>query len=281
MADFSGIRTVAIRGCTSQWPGQAAPLSNCPIEIAGRTLEQVIERLPILATLPKGLYAREASAHAFWSDSKVLDSDARLLAVNTALGDEDYFRPLPVLVHVGFPPELEADLGVLFIENEATYLRAIEHTERLGCAVIWSSGFKASARRIKDPRSVVIHVSAGDADVSEDHVSWISEVLQGVRTPKLAFFGDLDFSGMQILARLRDVFPGLRAWEPAYAHLLRALERNDAHMPAEAGKEKQRDPGITGCSYADSVLLPALRFHKKFVDQERFLFGSMPATEPM
>lgn len=46
------------------------------------------------------------------------------------------------------------------------------------------------------------------------------------------------------------------------------LETAQSHAPDEAKKSGQTDPGQTGCRYADAVLLPALRQHERFVDQE-------------
>ena len=82
------------------------------------------------------------------------------------------------------------------------------------------------------------------------------------------FWGDLDFSGMAILASLRTIFPSARAWEPGYAPMLERLSRGDGHSPIESGKERQRPVERTGCSYADEVLIPALGATNRFLDQE-------------
>jgi hypothetical protein len=82
------------------------------------------------------------------------------------------------------------------------------------------------------------------------------------------FFGDLDFSGMGILASFRLAYPRLEAWQTGYEPLLRELTAGRSHLPVQAQKEAQLDPGNTGCPYADGVLLPALRSHSRFVDQE-------------
>jgi hypothetical protein len=50
--------------------------------------------------------------------------------------------------------------------------------------------------------------------------------------------------------------------------LLSLLEAGRGHPPESADKSEQKDPGFTGCAYADEVLLPALRAHRAFVDQE-------------
>ena len=50
--------------------------------------------------------------------------------------------------------------------------------------------------------------------------------------------------------------------------LLDRLATGDSHLPAAADKAGQTDPEFTGCSYADFVLLPAMRAAGAFVDQE-------------
>ncbi|HSV34007.1 MAG TPA: hypothetical protein VLI46_00555 [Ramlibacter sp.] len=87
------------------------------------------------------------------------------------------------------------------------------------------------------------------------------------------FFGDLDYAGMQILANLRAVFPGAQAWQPGYVHLAAILESGGGHLPDQAGKGMQSDPGDTGCPFADGQLLPLIRKHARFVDQEAFDAG--------
>ncbi len=85
------------------------------------------------------------------------------------------------------------------------------------------------------------------------------------------FWGDLDFSGIDILASLKANFPNLKAWEEAYSKMLDALDFG--HHPIMAKKEKQKEPRVTGCKYADDVLLPALKDKKLFLDQEFIDFG--------
>jgi hypothetical protein len=50
-----------------------------------------------------------------------------------------------------------------------------------------------------------------------------------------------------------------------------ALESALGHLPEEAAKERQDDPGPTGCRYADEVLRPALLRTGLFYDQEGVL----------
>lgn len=60
----------------------------------------------------------------------------------------------------------------------------------------------------------------------------------------------------------------LQAWPPGYQAMLTHLTRGFGHAPGQGSRENQADPGETGCPYADHTLLPALRRHGLFVDQE-------------
>ena len=73
---------------------------------------------------------------------------------------------------------------------------------------------------------------------------------------------------MQILASLRGVFDSLEAWRPGYAPMLEHLQQGHGHTPEAAGKSGQLQVVVTGCSFADTELLPALNAHGRFVDQE-------------
>jgi hypothetical protein len=75
---------------------------------------------------------------------------------------------------------------------------------------------------------------------------------------------------MIIVARLRGSFESAEAWKPGYEILLKIPEAGGGHNPEAARKAGQRDPGFTGCQHADAVLLPAIRRHGRFVDQEGF-----------
>jgi hypothetical protein len=70
---------------------------------------------------------------------------------------------------------------------------------------------------------------------------------------------------MQILKALRSRFPTLRAWSPGYEPMLAQLQSLGGYGVAAAGG--QVDPVMTGCDYADGVLLPAIRRHGRR-DQE-------------
>ena len=81
-------------------------------------------------------------------------------------------------------------------------------------------------------------------------------------------WGDLDFAGMNILKQLIKRFPQLRAWQPGYEILLEHLTAGNGYHAGTDEQQTQIDPQDTGCEFADHRLLPALRTHGLFVDQE-------------
>jgi hypothetical protein len=73
---------------------------------------------------------------------------------------------------------------------------------------------------------------------------------------------------MQILKSLKELFPDIQAYVPGYAPMLEMLKKGRSHSAEMANKHGQVDPKMTGCAYADSQLLPAIREYQGFVDQE-------------
>jgi hypothetical protein len=106
---------------------------------------------------------------------------------------------------------------------------------------------------------------AGAAIVMQFDAWWYG---QGAALAPCWFWGDLDFAGMQILKSLRSRFEGMEAWQPGYERLVTQLSRFGGYGAAAAEGKGQLDPGHTGCAYADSVLLPAIRKYGQ-MDQER------------
>lgn len=220
-----------------------------------------IEAIRSLALERPTLYLREASARLFESRSKILDG--REDWITAVMGGACPWQDKPIQLQV------VAGIGalqlVLFVENLVTFER-LHHQAPAGTALIYSAGFKASAARI----------ATGEVSwyfehpTHDDTVSALKGALSdsGPERPAMAFFGDLDFSGMAILRSLRQRWPHLTAWKSGYTELLSLLMSGRGHPPESAEKSEQKDPGLTGCAYADEVLLPALRAHGTFVDQE-------------
>lgn len=237
------------------------------IEIPGRTAEQLVRQLGQLSNLrDEPLLLREVSARLFWGLSKVLDGRQALVAA--VLGVEDCpFPEMPVQLQVFLPPA--GFDGALFIENQATFEQATRDSSgryaRL--ALVFASGFKGSAKRLRTPAGASVYF-ASHGSLDEFLVTQFLDWLWRDEELPVWFWGDLDFSGMRILAALRAVFSNLNAWEPGYLPMLARLDQGEGHSPEAGGKEGQLCLQRTGCEFADTKLLPALIASGFFVDQE-------------
>jgi hypothetical protein len=206
---------------------------------------------------------RQLSATLFWGDSKILDDRGEFIA--TLLPDLD-IRDRAIVVAVYLP---ETCRGVLFIENQDTYTAAAGGTpsEAGDFALVFAAGFRGAASRVRTRSGALLHYAGSvDPTVVEQFDAWWYG--QGAAPGPCWLWGDLDFAGMQILKSLRSRFEDLHAWQPGYEPMLRHLQTFGGYGTAVAEGKGQVDPGQTGCAYADSVLLPAIR---KFgqMDQER------------
>lgn len=216
---------------------------------------------------------RELSARVFHGRSKVLDSRDELLRLLGASPGQFWEAPIQLLFDV--PAAFDE---ALFIENLVTFERMADarRADWRHSLLIYAAGFKGSAKRLRHRSGCRIYLRATHADAltldpsSASGLEAIGTWLFGRSKLPVRFFGDLDFAGMQILASLREVFPDAGAWQPGYADLLVVVSSGGGHLPEAANKERQTDPGDTGCAFADDALLPALRKFGRFVDQEGF-----------
>lgn len=218
-------------------------------------------------------YVRQLSAKYFNGQSKVLDSREEMLRLLGAC--EGQFLEAPIQVLVCLPPDwarLQPEATVLFIENLVTFesMADSRQPEWAKAALVYASGFKGTAKRLRTQQGSTLYwrdtASETDQLAFSDWLYARDDATQ--QSTVVSFFGDLDSAGMQILAHLRQSIPNCGAWRPGYEELLSLLQTSRGHRPESAGKEGQTDPGITGCAYADAVLLPALRQSGFCVDQE-------------
>lgn len=237
------------------------------IDIPGRSSAEIVARLNLLSNVKdEPLLLREASARLFWGLSKVLDTRSSLVAA--LLGaDECPFPEMPVQLQVFLPTA--GFQGVLFIENQATFEQATRDSSGrfADLALVFASGFKGSAKRLRSDGGASVYFAANGTLNGPDTTKFLSW-LQGATTLPSWFWGDLDYSGMQILASLRASFQHLDAWEPGYAPMLVALCNGHGHEPESAGKQLQRPVCATGSQYADEHLIPTLVRTGRCVDQE-------------
>lgn len=248
----------------------AARLLSHPIAIAGHEPSEILDRFAAIQDLAgTDLMLHEVASRQFWGLSKVLEGSQSAIAL--LLHTETCpFPDKPVQLLVAARTD-RSDAPVLFVENAATFeaLAAGRMPEADGLLLVFASGYKASAKRIRTAAGSSCYFANSvwerDPHLPVAFQSWLRS--DESRRP-VFFWGDLDYAGMDILKALKGPFPQARAWEPGYAMLLARLRAGDSHAPEQARKSGQADPGSTGCAYADSILLPALRESGRFVDQE-------------
>jgi hypothetical protein len=237
-------------------------LGATPIQITGRPVEEVLARLLSIRTLAgEPLLLREVSSRVFWGLSKLLDGRGE--AVAALLGAEECpfpEQPIVLNVHLARTPT-----SFLFVENHVSFERLKQRGDRPETALIFSSGFRGAAARLRKSGGCSVYYSRGSA---ADAMRMFEIMLFSNADIPVFFWGDLDYSGMAILASLRSIFPSAQSWRPGYEPMLKRLVDGDGHSPAESGKERQRVIDRTGCTYADAVLIPALKSQGRFVDQE-------------
>ncbi len=249
----------AVAAHAPAFPGGCDLLLQRRIALAGRTPEEIVAALARLGTLPGACTLRQLSAYAFWGDSKVLDERGDLIA---ALFPRLELVERAIVVAVHLPP---MPAGILFIENQDTYTAATRGTPAPArdLALVYASGFRSSAQRIRTANGVLLHF-AGSADGRAAFEHWWFDA--GAPPGPCHFWGDLDFAGMQILKTLRQRFGAVSAWRPGYAPMLAVLRAAGGY---QGGGETrgQIDPVVTGCAFADDELLPAIRASGQ-LDQE-------------
>jgi hypothetical protein len=250
----------AVQDHAHAFEGDVQTLLQRRIAIPGRSDAEVVVALARAAQITGPISLRQLSSQLFWGQSKLLDDRADLLAT---LFPRLQLRERPIVAAVHLPAVWE---GALFIENQDSYALAVSGAmpETAPLALIYAAGFRSTATRIRSRDGVLLHYAGPGADRGRDQFErwWYDDVPS---TTPVYFWGDLDFAGMQILKALRSRFPGSTAWRPGYDPMLVALEHGRAH--SRDGKNAQTDPIETGCSHADSVLLPAIR-QFGYVDQE-------------
>lgn len=246
-------------------------VSGYCIDIEGHSPVGIVQRINELHSEAKtpGLLLREVSSRLFWGMSKVLDERERLVAAVLGL-DECPFPASPIQLQVNLPKGQAA--GVLFVENAMSFEKAARSTslEYRGLALVFASGFKASARRLRSAEGASLFYSRRGCMATAEVADFEQWLFQGNQMP-VYFWGDLDWSGMRILTTLRASFGDVEAWQPGYEPMRERLLAGGGHRPEAADKRGQRPVVATGCRYADVQLVPLLDT-LGFVDQELFSF---------
>ncbi len=255
-------RAVAVHA--QAFPGSCDLLLQRRIAIAGRDATQIVAALARIGTLCGPVTLRQLSAFAFWGDSKVLDERGDLIA---ALFPQLDVIDRAIVVAVHLPQRVN---GILFIENQDTYTAATrgKPAQVQGQALVYASGFRSSALRIRTRSGALLHYAGAD-DARSTFDRWWFEA--GLPPGPCHFWGDLDFAGMQILKALRQRFGDVAAWRPGYEPMLAVLRASGGYHGG-GDSRGQIDPAVTGCAFADDVLLPAIREFGQ-LDQESLAPG--------
>lgn len=224
--------------------------------------------------LQKPITLRALSARCFWGDSKFLEHNEQLVR-DLFPSVAHNILPRPILMSVHLPQQLE---HVLFVENQDTFLSLVD-ANLPNYALVYSAGFRGSSTRIRIQGNAAFsymlntNVQDGDAKATAQlFEDWwfnnLDDKVAPIRGIKTWLWGDLDFAGMTILKSLRNTFTNIKAWQPGYIPMLSKMESGWGHGHEESGKGLQKDPELTGCEFADEILLPAMREEGGFVDQE-------------
>jgi hypothetical protein len=239
-----------------------AKLCTTPIEVTGRPIEDIFSRfLSIREIADESLLLREVSSRIFWGLSKLLDGRADTVAALLGVHECPFpEQPIVLNVHLADHPR-----SFLFVENHVSFERLRQRGDVPEMALIFSSGFRGAAVRLRKVGGCSAYYTRASA---QEAIAAFEQSFFSTTDIPVFFWGDLDFSGMAILASLRSIFPSAQAWQPGYAPMLARLVRHDGHSPGESGKDRQRPIERTGCSYADQVLIPSLKSSRQFVDQE-------------
>ena len=248
---------------------QIAFLANNMLKHSTKTEKEVLNALhhieKELNCTSSPLSCRTLSARYFDGDSKFLDNREAFLR-QLFENMRNQIKSRPILLSVAIPENINS---VLFIENQESFLECVKHHSHSllsQTALVYSAGFRGTAERIRAKGSIVFaHLNDASIDAKKLFEAWW---YGEHREWKSSFWGDLDFDGMRILASLRNIFPQLGAWREGYNAMLRFHQSGVSHLPHAAKKALQKPVALTGCVYADNVLLPLLEKTQRFLDQE-------------
>ena len=232
------------------------------IVIENRSADDIVAALAAAADIRMPMTLRQLSATSFWGDSKILDDRGELIA---ALLPHLKILERTLVIAVHLPERCQ---GVLFVENQDTYAAAAAGTptEASEFALVYAAGFRGTAARVRNRLGAMLHYAGpGLRELAAHFDAWWYD--RGPAFGPAWFWGDLDFAGMQILKSLRGRFEDLEAWPVGYEPLRVQLQVGGGHGTRADDSKGQVDPVLTGCPYADSVLLPAIRRRGR-MDQE-------------
>ena len=249
-----------------------AVLSN-PIFYPDKSSEEVISALlSTKLSMAPSITLRALSAKCFWGDSKFLDKRMDYLTEIFPV-ESTRIQPRKLLLNVYIPDQFSS---VVLVENQDTFLLLANYVADTTLAddsnlnrtaFVYCAGFRGAASRVRDEGNTAFSFLSATNRHAHDRFTnwWVNNELFDIQT---FFWGDLDYSGLGILAALQSIFPGIRAWETGYAAMVDYHHKGVYHPKQSAKKENQLAPVSCGCEYADTVLLPLISRDEYFLDQE-------------
>lgn len=235
---------------------------NNKIAIKGKTNIEIIYKLVNLLTNNHvGKSIRHVSAKYFWGLSKVLDNKNDII-------EQCKLKAMPIILHVkSFNNDFQ---NILFVENLDTYNEITVSNNPIfkKYLIIYSSGFKASAKRLRTIEGSRLYFEDNCLLFESGRKNFKNWLYQNKKLNlNVYFWGDLDYSGINIFSTLKNIFPELKIWSTGYNKLLSAANNGDAHSPQESNKEGQVITASIYDEYVNTVLIPILK-KDLFVDQE-------------
>jgi hypothetical protein len=245
-------------------------LRSRPLVIPGRQHAVILRQLKAIRShilqSPERFTLRQLAARFLWGASKALDSrgEAWLSQALDIPAHKIRRRAISAQVHVGRHYSGE----VLFIENLDTFYLLCGRDELSSHAIVYLSGYKGAAARIRRTDFVNFYFSERSYT---DHHSTFADAWHNNLDMTCSIWGDLDYAGLSIAAALRRQFPALNWYEPGYDAMLLLLESEAAHPVTDATKGEQTviESEVmwgTGIAYLEAIVHSG-----KFVDQEAVL----------
>jgi len=238
-------------------------LKKSPIIIKTKSHLEVLEKFDTwVKSNKKSNSIRQESARCFWGMSKVFDNKYELCKYFNLLD-----KPILLQIHV----KTKNAKDVLFIENLETFIACIESRNSVfdELILIFASGFKASAKRVRQEEGSKIFFSNTDLfdkKEKQEFLDWFYSNDNEKR--EVYFWGDLDYSGISILNALKKNFTNLKAWEKAYSIMINEISNENGHSYLSSNKQNQQKVFSSDCEYTNSILLKSINKMKLFLDQE-------------
>ena len=219
--------------------------------ITNKTNEEIIEKLFIwINSDKKSSSQKQESARCFWAMSKVFDDKNEF---------NNYFNLLPLAIHLTIHAKNRIIKDILFIENLDTFNSCCDSNTKVldNMLLIYSSGYKTSAKRIRERSGSKMFFSNSEIiENKNEFISWFyKENNLDFRT---YIWSDLDYAGISILNSLKVNFTDLKAWEIAFDAMNKNLNKDLAHSPQMASKDKQKTIDSSLCLLLYSSLDPSL-----------------------